>query len=819
MPKRKKRRTKRRTKKRESFFERLDIDHETKRDIGAIGLFILSVVFFLSIFDLAGRLGEWIVIALKWFLGVGYWTLPFVFIALGYLVFRSARGEGRFTSFLGLFVFVLAYAGLFHVRVPLESMTYLLHEGTGGGVLGFLVSYPLLQLAGFWVALVILIGLLIISILLLFNISLDRLHPASMRESFGSVSGAFSRSGGEFDDDDEEEEEEDDWEEEEEDDEFTSSEISEDEEEGDARQRVPAAGSGGEQGVLLTSLRKHPKIDLPMELLKGKSGKPTSGDIDGNREIIERTFEQFGIDVEMGDVSVGPTVTQYTFRPAQGVKLSRVTGLANDLALALAAHPIRIEAPIPGKSLVGVEVPNQKVATVLLKDILESKNFERRSSDVSFAMGKDVSGEAWMADLSTLPHLLIAGATGSGKSVMVNSIILSLLYQNQPGDLKFIMVDPKRVELTGYNGIPHLLTPVITEVDKTINSLRWVVGEMERRFELLSRSKKRNIQSYNKKPVGDKLPYIVVVIDELADLMSVAAAEMEGVIVRLAQMARAVGIHLVLATQRPSVDVITGLIKANVPARIAFSVASLVDSRTILDASGAEKLLGRGDLLFASAALSKPKRLQGAYVSDDEIEAVVEYLKSKDSPDYIDDVTKGSGAAGGPGGAAGDQEDDMFSEARETVVSAQKASASFLQRRLRVGYARAARLIDLLEAAGIVGEANGSKPRDVLMTPEELDAFLAGDAQPGGVDGFVDEDEGEEGEYEEAGEDEDDGEESDEEEEGEEEEDGDYEEEDEDGEVDEGEEEEEEDVEYEGEDEEEGDDEEEDDEEEEDERR
>ncbi|NQU77249.1 DNA translocase FtsK [Candidatus Falkowbacteria bacterium] len=467
--------------------------------------------------------------------------------------------------------------------------------------------------------------------------------------------------------------------------------------------------------------RKKVRIDLPIDLLGKRTDKALSGDIEKNKLVIKKTLDDFGIPVEMADVKVGPTVTQYTLKPSEGVKLSRIITLQNDLALALAAHPIRIEAPIPGKSLVGIEIPNQTTATVVLRELLETKEFKKRENNLTIAVGKDVAGQPWLADLGKLPHLLIAGATGSGKSVCLNSIIVSLLYQNSSEELKFILVAPKRVELTTYNGIPHLLTPVLTDVPKVISALKWTVGEMERRFYVLSEAGKRDIKSYNE-TVQVKMPYIVFAIDELADLMTAASAEVEGLIIRLAQMSRAVGIHLILATQRPSVDIITGLIKANIPARIAFSVASLIDSRTILDMSGAEKLLGRGDMLYISAELSKPKRLQGAYLSDREIEEVIRYLRERSEPDYNQEIVETNVKTGNFGRTSGvdlGSDEELYEEAKEVVMQAGKASASLLQRRLRIGYARAARLLDLLEEDGMVGPADGAKPREVMIKNEE----------------------------------------------------------------------------------------------------
>ncbi len=479
-------------------------------------------------------------------------------------------------------------------------------------------------------------------------------------------------------------------------------------------------GKDEDEEALPDKPRKHyPRIEIPFELLEHRDQRPTSGDITHNREVIRRTLETFGIPVEMGEVAVGPTVTQFTLKPSDGVKIARITGLHNDLALALAAHPIRIEAPIPGKSLVGIEVPNQMVATVGIREILESREFHGRKNGLTFIVGRDVAGKPWLADLGRMPHLLVAGATGSGKSVCLNVAIMSFLYGNGPDDLKFIMVDPKRVELQMYNGIPHLITPVITKVQETVNALKWALREMDRRYDLLAKFGARDLASYNAR-VQDRLPFIVIIIDELADLMSMAGSEVEGPIVRLAQMSRAVGVHLILATQRPSVDVITGLIKANIPARIAFAVASQTDSRTILDQQGAEKLLGRGDMLFSTAELPTPKRLQGAFISDAEIGRVVGFIKSKYDPaDYdLSVVERQNGgtifSSDGIGDDDGADSDPMLEAAREEILRAGKASASLLQRRLKVGYARAARILDLLEQEGFIGPGDGAKPREIL---------------------------------------------------------------------------------------------------------
>ena len=476
-----------------------------------------------------------------------------------------------------------------------------------------------------------------------------------------------------------------------------------------------------------------------LDLLEKKQSPADAGDIRQNAEIIHDTLAEFNIDVEMEDANIGPKVTQYTLRPPSGVKLTRITALETNIALNLAAQSLRIEAPIPGQKAVGIEVPNRKAADVRLFGVLDSKQWKKAREPLSFAIGKDISGQAVVGELNKMPHLLIAGQTGSGKSVMINTLLTSLLYRNSPSDMKVILVDPKQVEMAPYEDIPHLLTPVITEPEKTISALKWAVNEMERRYKLLAAEKIRDIKSYNQKiasratkiAVADEdgnmqqhedgaMPYIVIVIDELADLMMVAARDVEALIVRLAQKARAVGIHLVLATQRPSVDVITGLIKANIPARIGFTVASQVDSRTILDQAGAEKLLGQGDMLLYTPSMSKPKRIQGAWVTDDEVNKINDHLRMQSAPQYNDEVVAQPVQLNGKGGVvmdfSGDDGDDMFRDAVRVVIEGRKASTSLLQRRLRIGYARAARIIEDMEDQGLIGPADGSRPREVLIS-------------------------------------------------------------------------------------------------------
>ena len=458
----------------------------------------------------------------------------------------------------------------------------------------------------------------------------------------------------------------------------------------------------------------------PLSLLENDRGKPSSGDIRANANIIQRTLQNFGIDVDMGEVSVGPSITQYTLKPAEGVKLQRITNLASNLGLALAAHPLRIEAPIPGRSLVGIEVPNKSIAFVGLRNLLTEFLGQKREYLLGFALGRDVTGQAVFADLAQMPHLLVAGSTGSGKSVAIHSLLMGLVFSNPPELLRIIMIDPKRVELAYYNGIPHLMSPVVTEAKKAIQALRWAVSEMDRRYQQLQAAGARDIISYNNNTANeDVMPFLVVVIDELADLIATFPREVEASVVRLAQMARAVGIHLVVSTQRPSVEVITGLIKANITTRIALQVASQIDSRTILDMGGAEKLLGKGDMLYLPGDATKPRRLQGVYVSEDEVKRVTQYLQQlKEAGDYVgeEDMIFDSTRASNAPVDEDEARDELYEAARALVITAGKASTSLLQRRLRLGYARAARLIDVLEERGVVGPADGAKPRDVLVS-------------------------------------------------------------------------------------------------------
>lgn len=751
------------------------LDPTLSRGIIAVILSVLGVIIILSFFEKAGVIGiilnDYI---LSFLFGSIRYTAPAVIFILAWFLIRDIKYYYRPTHGIGAFIFFMALSSVMHLKFETSDMWIQSLEGNGGGVFGML-AWPMKEYVGMAASYVILIGLVVISVFLIFNTSITafilinkklfaglgwfgrliievvkKLFVLKNRNGQVKIEGDYE----EHEDSEEENEDEEDgeYEEDEEEDKqnkrgFFRKKI-DNEENGD--ENYDANDNNDEENKKHTASHSNDGVwskpviikNLPpLHLLSDKRGKPTSGDIKANAQIIRNTLGEFGIGVDMGEIRVGPTVTQYSLKPYKGIKLSRITALSNDLSLALAAHPIRIEAPIPGKPLVGIEVPNQKAAQVSFKELLESKEFRSRQHNLMIALGKDVAGKAWFADLPRMPHLLVAGATGSGKTVCINTILMSLLYQNTAAELRMIMVDPKRVELTLYNGIPHLLTPVITNVQKTVNALKWTIGEMDRRFEMLAQSKNRDVTSYNQKYPDKKIPQIIFVIDELADLMASAANEVEAGIIRLAQMARAVGIHLILATQRPSVDVITGLMKANIPARIAFSVASQIDSRTILDTPGAEKLLGRGDMLFQTAELSKPIRIQGAFISEDELKHVVDYLKGDAIPEYDESITEKPKHGSITGtlnlfGGPSDDQDPLFAEAKQAIVQAKKASASFLQRKLKIGYARAARILDELEEAGIIGPAHGAKPREILMTNEQInDTMNAG----GELNAFSDE--------------------------------------------------------------------------------
>lgn len=657
------------------------IHPDTAREVLGIILATLGILFVISIFHLAGAFGGIVLHLFASLFGWLAYVVPLVFLAMGIkLLMPREPGEPiKASVVIGVVVMFLTIPALF-----------ISHGGlVGSHVFAFVASF-FGALGGY----LVLLALGVASVLVSANLSLGYVlqkvnieHGKLPSLNYGNNAKAKV---------------------------FTINDRSAAK---DSSEKTPKAVTAVEGDWEFPSL----------ELLSESSSHPDPGNITKNSEAIKKTLKDFSIDVTMGEANIGPTVTQYTLKPADGVKLNQITARANDLALSLAARSLRVEAPIPGKPYVGVEVPNKVGAVVTLREIIESEAFQTKAekSNLSLALGRAAAGDPFVVDLKSMPHLLIAGATGSGKSVAINSIIIDLLYQNSPSDLRFLMVDPKRVELTGYNGIPHLLAPVVVEVDKTISLLKWAMAEMDRRFELFAASGARNIETYNAEPSEGRLPYIVIIIDELADLMVQSAKDVEGAIVRLSQMARAVGIHLIVATQRPSVDVITGLIKANIPTRIAFAVASQADSRTILDAGGAEKLLGRGDMLYASSDLNAPMRAQGVFITDKEIKAVTDFLKRNGEAEYDDEILTykaKAGAGGSMTGGDGEIDDDLFSDAKELAIQTGKVSASLLQRRLRIGYARAARLLDLLEQEGVIGPPDGARPREVLVGSSDYDS-------------------------------------------------------------------------------------------------
>lgn len=715
-------------KKRQQEIEIPALHPETKKWVVGISFFVIASISTLALFNLAGLGGRYLLQFMQMLFGVLAFLFPLIIFIAGYAVIYGKKLHLSPILYIGGGLMVLSITALFNIFVPVSDIIDVVRLGGAGGYVGLILSYALMNVVGFIASLIILLATTIIGLMLIVNSSIDELADqenflgrllANIQARWYDLRYGDWNQQEEGEDEEEYEEVEDEIEEEEVEDAGFVVKKLEPEIQQQSQQAIPLARKQEEQEKPKEKKKiVYKKVDIPLELLEDSSGTAMSGNPIRTKEKIKATLGSFNIPVEMGEVNVGPTVTQYELIPADGIKLSRITALQDDLALSLAAHPLRIEAPIPGKSAVGVEIPNTSVEMVRLKELLQSKSFRARTNAMEVALGKDVSGRTWSTPLDAMPHLLVAGATGSGKSVCINTIITSLLYQNGPETLRFIMVDPKKVELSAYADIPHLLTPVITDIKKTVNALKWAVAEMDRRYTLLQKANKRNIQTYNTSS-EEKLPYIVFIIDEMADLMIAARNEVESLIIRLAQMARAVGIHLVVATQRPSVDVITGLIKANIPTRIAFAVASSMDSRTILDTVGAEKLVGKGDMLFSNPKYKKPVRIQGAFLSEEEVERVTNYIRERSgAPEYMEEVTnKGGGAHGESNGS---DEDDLFDDAKEIVVMAGKASTSFLQRKLKIGYSRAARLMDLLEDAGVVGPADGAKPREILATKDDV---------------------------------------------------------------------------------------------------
>ncbi len=680
---------------------------------GAIGLLLVAILVLLGGFGTGGPLPVSLFHGAYWLFGWAAYLTPFALIYWGIYKFNAEGHHIPFAKLLSMFFVLLFASGLAYTSLANENASDIWtggHGGTAGRGIGNLILSALEKIP----ASILLFVAMLLAVFFSFSISpkiLGRLgkvfwHPRTGEENDLAALKAKADTGFQLNEG-----------------------VPVVHHAGDAQpstrlsslKNTAAKLTGNENHEALTTA-SDPDWQFPsVNLLNQKQDKTDAGDVNSNAKIIHDTFENFNIDVEMEGANIGPRVTQYTMKPPAGAKLTKITALADNLALDLAAHSIRIEAPIPGKRAVGIEVPNVKSATVRLSSILMSREWQEQNGTLSFAIGKDISGTPIVTDLAKMPHILVAGQTGSGKSVMINSIITSLLYRNSPSDLKLILVDPKQVELKPYDDIPHLLTPVITEPEKCISALKWAVAEMERRYHALAEVSKRNIAEYNNLKKEEGMPYIVIVIDELADLMMMAARDVEALVVRIAQKARAVGIHLVLATQRPSVDVITGLIKANVPARVAFTTASQVDSRTIIDQVGAEKLLGQGDMLLQTAEMPKPKRVQGAFIGDDETVKVMDFLRMQRPPQYDDEVVSQPVQLNGKGGIVADYggqnaDDEMWKDAVKVVIDSRKASTSLLQRRLRIGYGRAARLIETMEEQGIVGAADGSRPREVLVS-------------------------------------------------------------------------------------------------------
>ena len=709
--------------------------------VGAVMLILLSLLLVVSWFGVGGPVLQWIDMATVKTIGYTAYALPILLIYLAVETFRAEENQLPVVVKFAAVLEIVWFSGLFGLMKTAS------HPNSGGFV-GDILNTATLKMVDSAIAVIIYLVLAFITVLFITQTSpftvfskLWEMIKSNTKEDDNNRSIMKKAS---------------------------IAQPAEEEKKTDLGEiklnaGVPIIDTAKEKKSLLKKVEKPEKVneeqalvatrdpnwEAPsLELLEKNESGADAGDTRQNAQIIHDTLSEFNIEAAMGDINVGPKVTQYTLRPPSGVKLTRITALETNIALNLAAQSLRIEAPIPGQKAVGIEVPNRKAAEVRLRSTLSSKQWAAARDPLSFGIGKDISGQVVVGELGKMPHLLIAGQTGSGKSVMINTLLCSLLYRNSPSDMKLILVDPKQVEMAPYADIPHLLTPVINEPEKTISALKWAVNEMERRYKLLAGEKIRNIKEYNKRlqsrakkiAIADEngnvqehedgsMPYIVIVIDEMSDLMMMAKKDVETLIVRLAQKSRAVGIHLVLATQRPSVNVITGLIKANVPARIAFTVASQVDSITILDQSGAEKLLGQGDMLFYVTSMSKPKRIQGAWVTDDEVNKITDHLRMQMAPQYNDEVVAQPVQLDGKGGVVMDLSeggDDKFKDAVRVVVDRRKASTSMLQTRLGIGYQRAARIIEEMEERGIIGPQNGSKPREVLISsPEELDELLA----------------------------------------------------------------------------------------------
>lgn len=699
---------------------------------GAVFLILFAVVLLVGMFGAGGTLPRYLAEFVEYLIGWTAWILPFVFVWQAVQIFRSDENRLPVVIWLATILFTIFWSGLFQLLLPDPAK----HAMNGGGIVGWGADRLLLSVLNVPIAALVLVVLILILSLFVLSISPKALFQsiatffrseaaeddqnAAVAKTLAEKSaekpkspGVIARMVGKKS--------------------AENPEIAPEkppkiklnkgvetvEHSDDDAKSAPEKSRETPSALTMTS---DPNWEFPgIDLLEKKKKPADAGDVQKNAEIIHDTLAEFNINVEMEGANIGPKVTQYTLKPSSGVKLSRITDKESNLALNLGAKSLRIEAPIPGKRAVGIEIPNLRAADVRLYGILQSEQWRKAREPLSFAVGLDIYGDAVIGELNKMPHLLIAGTTGSGKSVMINSLLCSLLYRNTPADMKLILVDPKQVEMAPYEDIPHLLTPVIFEPEKTISALKWAVQEMENRYTKLSEEKLRDIKSYNNKMRArgePTMPYIVIVVDEMADLMMLAKRDVEALIVRLAQKARAIGIHLVLATQRPDKDVVTGLIKANIPASLAFTVKDEVNSRIILGQSGAEKLLGAGDMLMMTASLNKPKRIQGAFVSDEEVIKITDFLRMAAKADYNPDIISQQVAINQKGGVmidVGDDDDDFMTAVR-AVVAARKASTSLLQRRMKIGYSKAARIMDEMEERGIIGPADGSRPREVLIS-------------------------------------------------------------------------------------------------------
>lgn len=700
------------------------------RQVFSFVLIVISLFLLLGGFGWGGALPIRLFEMASWLVGMIAFVLPFILLYLAITKLKHEEHIIPFVKLLSSIFFVVCLAGMMHVFIAPEEAQKAAGDGTYGGQIGFLASSGLMLFLNSMTAFIAFLVFAWIAFMLM-----SGLKPGQM---FGLLLRPFKRSKRENDTDIRDLKKK-------------EKEVGfqmhagvpvEHHENKPGDKPAPRMNTLKNSAAKLTSAEDHaaltaasdPNWKFPaVSLLNQKQDKADPGDVESNAETIKNTLADFGIQVEMEGANIGPRVAQYTLKPSSGQKLSKIASFESNIAYELAAESIRIEAPIPGQRAVGIEVPNVKAATVRISSILSHKDWASSKAKLPFVIGKDISGEPVIAALEKMPHILIAGQTGSGKSVMINALVNSLLYRNSPSDLKLIMVDPKYVELGTYNDIPHLLTPVITEPEKCISALKWAVAEMERRLRTMAEVNTSNIGEYNELKKEEGMPYIVIVIDELSDLMMMAARDVEALIVRIAQKARAAGIHLVLATQRPSVNVITGLIKANVPARIAFTVASQVDSRTIIDQAGAEKLLGMGDMLFYTTDMAKPKRVQGALIDKQEVVSVTNFVKEQRSPQYDDEVVSMPVQLNGKGGivvehsSGSDGDDDMWEDAVRVVIESGKASTSLLQRRLRIGYGRASRIIDEMEERGVIGPADGARPREVLV--RSMEELYSGDSE------------------------------------------------------------------------------------------